>query len=76
MSVIVEVSDIVFNAAVLCYQNSDALKDALKWFPDRPNYTGLFFLNWSPPKSFNYENHIEVLRHLDFFDHEEASLGL
>ena len=31
----------------------------------------------APPKSFEYENHIEVLRHLEFFDHmEEASLGL
>ena len=35
---------------------------------------GVFF-NWpplkmprlAPPKSFKYENHIEVLRHLDFF---------
>ena len=43
-----EVSDIVFNAVVLCYQNSDALKDALKWFPDRPNYTGNFF-KLTPP---------------------------
>ena len=24
-------------------------------------------LVWSPPKYFKYENHIEVLRHLDFF---------
>ena len=28
-----------------------------------------FFLTAPPPKSFKYENHIEILRHLDFFDH-------
>ena len=31
----------------------------------------------APPKSFEYEYHIEVLRHLDFFSiMEGASLGL
>ena len=38
-----EVSDLVFNAVALCWQNSDASWDALKWFPDRTNYSVIAF---------------------------------